>query len=135
LKRIEHGIPAFRKEITDFTNPLECGLSRYVSFTKGCYIGQEVIARLDAYDKLSKHMVGIQSDSEIPSEGKLRNIKITSENKECGFVTSGSVSDKYGYIGLGFVKTVFLDYNKDYKIAANNSNINCKLLKLPFSTN
>ena len=48
--------------MTDETNPLECGLKQYVSFTKGCYIGQEVIARLDTYDKISKHMVGFKFD-------------------------------------------------------------------------
>ncbi len=63
--RIEYGIPKFGKEMTNETNPLECGLEKYVSFTKGCYIGQEVIARLDTYDKISKHMVGFKIEKRL----------------------------------------------------------------------
>ncbi|MCI0449192.1 MAG: hypothetical protein L0Y79_05305 [Chlorobi bacterium] len=135
IKRIEYGIPAFGKEMTELTNPLECGLNQYVSFTKGCYIGQEVIARLDAYDKISKHMVGIKLINEIPSSSVIGEIKIIRDDKECGFVTSSVMSNQFGYIGLGFVKTIFLNYNKDYKIKINNSLINCKLVKLPFRIN
>jgi len=135
VKRIEYGIPAFGKEMSDLTNPLECGLNQYISFTKGCYIGQEVIARLDTYDKISKHMIGVKSDIAIPMTETIGEIKITVDNKECGFVTSSAVSNEFGNIGLGFVKTIFLDYNKNYKIKYNNSFIDCRITKLPFSKN
>jgi folate-binding protein YgfZ len=132
IKRIEYGIPVFGKEMSDLTNPLECGLNSYVSFTKGCYIGQEVIARLDAYDKINKHIVGIKSDMGIPSAEKTGDIKITVDNKECGFVTSAKSSGS-GSIGLGFVKTIFLDFDKNYKIKHNDSYTDCKIIKLPVS--
>jgi folate-binding protein YgfZ len=132
-KRIELGIPAYGKEMSNLNNPLECGLSKYVSFTKGCYIGQEVIARLDAYDKISKHMVGL-SVSE-PITGIPGDVKITVDDKECGFVTSSVTSQKFGNIGLGFVKTIFLDYNKSYRIKHNNTLNDCKIIKLPFGVN
>lgn len=127
--RIEKGIPGFGKEMSDLTNPLECGLNKYVSFTKGCYIGQEVIARLDAYDKINKHMVGIISAQEIPIA------KITVDGKECGFTTSTAHSEKFGYLGLGFVKTIFLDTKKDYKIKSEDNLIDCKITELPFNLN
>ncbi|HMT12321.1 MAG TPA: glycine cleavage T C-terminal barrel domain-containing protein [Ignavibacteria bacterium] len=132
IMRIESGIPKFGAEMTELTNPLECGLNKYVSFTKGCYIGQEVIARLDAYDKISKHMVGLKipaAPADMPAFGD----KITLEGKECGFVTSAAVSEKYGPVGLGFVKTIFLDYGKKYSIKHNESLIDCSLVKLPFT--
>ncbi len=132
--RIELGIPAYGKEMSDLTNPLECGLNKYVSFTKGCYIGQEVIARLDAYDKISKHMVGIKFDT-LPDSASLNEVKIASDGKECGFITSAVKSHTQGNIGLGFVKTIFLDYGKEYKIKHNNSFSECKLVTLPFSKN
>jgi folate-binding protein YgfZ len=132
VKRIELGIPAFGKEMSDLTNPLECGLNKYVSFTKGCYIGQEVIARLDAYDKISKHMVGIIYENE-PSASP-GDYKITTEGKECGFVTSLVKKDNH-YIGLGFVKTIFLEYNKEYKLKNNNNLTDCKIVSLPFNKN
>lgn len=128
--RIEKGIPEFGKEMSELTNPLECGLNEYVSFTKGCYIGQEVIARLDAYDKISKHMVGLKFEN-LPSANN--DIKITTDRKECGFVTSIVNSKKFGNIGLGFVKTIFLDYNKEYKIKTNDNYFDCSVVKLPFN--
>jgi len=127
-KRIELGIAKYGKEMTELTNPLECGLNRYVSFTKGCYIGQEVIARLDAYDKISKHMVGITCKDPIPQG----DVKISVDNKECGFLTSSTVSGSFGNIGLGFVKTIFLDYEKNYKLKSADTLIDCRLTKLPF---
>jgi folate-binding protein YgfZ len=131
MKRIELGITAFGKEMTDLTNPLECGLNKYVNFTKGCYIGQEVIARLDAYDKISKHMVGIISDEAIPHGEKIGDVKLITDGKECGFVTS-SIAANGKYTGLGFVKTIFLDYNKEYGIKWNENIIRCKITHLPF---
>lgn len=132
ILRIESGIPKYGAEMSDLTNPLECGLNKYVSFTKGCYIGQEVIARLDAYDKISKHMVGLKitgTPADLPANGD----KITLDGKECGFVTSAGISEKFGTIGLGFVKTIFLDHNKKYYIKHNDTSIDCSLVKLPFA--
>jgi folate-binding protein YgfZ len=130
-ERIELGIPKAAREMTEDTNPLECGLENYVSFTKGCYIGQEVIARLDTYDKISKHLVGLKPENNLPDNFKSSGIKIFVDNKECGYVTSLVYSENLGNIGLGFVKTAFLDYNKDYEIKAENS-IKCRIVKLPF---
>ncbi len=133
VKRIELGIPAFGKEMNELTNPLECGLNKYVSFTKGCYIGQEVIARLDAYDKISKHMVGLKIGSGILPD-KNEELRITTDGKECGFVTSIAHSDKYGSIALGFIKTIFLDNNRTYKIKFSEGMLDCSKAELPFTT-
>jgi folate-binding protein YgfZ len=130
--RILHGIPEQGKEMTEETNPLECGLNKYVSFSKGCYIGQEVIARLDTYDKVNKHIVGIKASSELLYVHESSIITVPGEN-ECGFISSYANSEKYGHIGLGFVKTTFLNYKNDYKITTKNGSIGCKLVKLPFT--
>lgn len=130
-QRIEYGIPAFGKEITIETNPLECGLEKYVNSAKGCYIGQEVIARLDTYDKISKHLVGLNFENKLQDDFKSGEIKITFDNKECGFVTSSAHSEKHGNIGLGLIKTAFLDYSKEYLIQSNGG-IKCRINKLPF---
>ena len=58
--RIGRGIPARPGELSVDHNPLECGLRGAVSFTKGCYIGQEVIARLDTYGK-ERHVLALLS--------------------------------------------------------------------------
>jgi tRNA-modifying protein YgfZ len=131
-QRIEYGIPKAGREMTEETNPLECGLEKYVSFTKGCYIGQEVIARLDTYDKISKHLVGLKLEGNLPSNYKPGLINIRVDNKECGYVTSSVYSEKFGNIGLGFVKTALLDYSKAYEIKTEGS-IKCRIVKLPFT--
>lgn len=130
VKRIELGIPAFGKELSEQYNPLECGLNKYVSFTKGCYIGQEVIARLDAYDKISKHLVGLRIDGNYSENSE--PFRIFRDGKECGIITSTAGSANFGYIALGFIKTIFLDFNKEYYIKNNNGQYNCKVTKLPF---
>jgi folate-binding protein YgfZ len=131
FNRISFGIPKSGNEMNDKTNPLECGLEKYVSFTKGCYIGQEVISRLDTYVKISKHLVGIKTSAEL-SYLNINNVKITFEGNECGYATSLTVNGKSENTGLGFIKTAFLDYNKDYKIKFDKSIYDCKIIKLPF---
>ena len=58
--RIHRGLPALGKEITDEHNPHEVGLYPFINFDKGCYIGQEVIARLDTYQKVQRQLAGVK---------------------------------------------------------------------------
>jgi folate-binding protein YgfZ len=57
--RVRAGIPAYGAEIDGSTNPLELGLRGVVDFAKGCYIGQEVVARLDTYEKVQRRLLRI----------------------------------------------------------------------------
>lgn len=59
--RISSGIGLYGREWSLDYNPLEAGLLHYVNFRKGCYVGQEVIARLDAYDKVKQRLVGFNT--------------------------------------------------------------------------
>ena len=54
--RVRDAIPAFPNEINERHNPWEARLHEYISLTKGCYIGQEVIARLNTYDKVQRRL-------------------------------------------------------------------------------
>ncbi len=54
--RVEYGIPGFPNEINEQVNPWEAGLESAISLKKGCYIGQEVIARLDTYSKVKRRL-------------------------------------------------------------------------------
>lgn len=139
--RIEAGIPTAPNELNEKHNPLETTLVSAVSFTKGCYIGQEVIARLDSYDKVQRHMLGIEIDgvpAEVASEfhdalsvrhaeaeatpetaarGKkpeeMAPIKIETMSGELiGELTSYTVSPAVGkVIGLGFIRTAHSNPN------------------------
>ena len=100
--RVENRVPAPGKELTEDYNPLEAGLLNLVSFNKGCYIGQEVVTRLDTYDKVQKHLVGLEFDGDsTPVEGAA----LFSEGKRAGMVTSVAVSPGTGRtVGLGYVR-------------------------------
>lgn len=103
--RIEQKKPVMGTELSEKYNPLEAGLQHAVSFTKGCYVGQEVIARLDSYNKIQKHLIRLKSDETI-----LPGDRIFSDNKEIGIITSSTHSYKYEWmIALGYVKTEFIN--------------------------
>jgi len=70
--RIERGQPRFGREITLEHNPLEARLDDAISWTKGCYIGQEVVARLDSRHKISRLLSGLRltaADAPVPAPG------------------------------------------------------------------
>jgi folate-binding protein YgfZ len=101
--RLRAGVPSPEHEFKDEVNPLELRLGRAaVSFTKGCYIGQEVIARLDAYDKLARVLMGFESANrlDLPAGSEL---KLTRDGRPLGRVTSW-LSISGGTLGLAIVK-------------------------------
>ena len=101
--RIERGVPAFGKELTEDYNPHEANLVRYIVFSKGCYVGQEVIARLHAYKKVQKHLVGLRWDHGGISAGDA----LVREGRQVGVVTSVARPPGGAYIGLGYVRREF----------------------------
>lgn len=64
--RILSGLPAPGHELTEDHNPLEAGLRDAVSFTKGCYVGQEVVARLNTYGKVSRVLARLELEPGAP---------------------------------------------------------------------
>lgn len=114
--RIDAGMPEGENEFNDNINPMECGLDKYISFKKGCYIGQEVIARLDSQGKRPKQMVKIDSENSLSSGDK-----IYSEDKEAGFVSS-SIAHNGSNLSLGFIRSVDLDYGQEKNYFVKNGN-------------
>ena len=103
--RIEAGRPRADSELSLQHNPLELGLVSNVSFTKGCYIGQEVIARLDSYDKVKNRLVGLRVQDEdrqdIPSGSPVRS---TADGQTVGRITSIAHSPGIGTIALALLR-------------------------------
>lgn len=83
--RISRGIPQLGTELNVDFNPLDIGLVRAISFRKGCYIGQEVIARLDTYQKVQKLLVGVHSSS---SQLLYVGARLIKEGIDVGYLTS-----------------------------------------------
>ena len=103
--RIKEAVPIFQKEITQKFNPLEAKLEKYISFNKGCYIGQEVIARLNTYKKVKRVLVNIEWNSEIIIN---TGDKIVFDHKDVGIITSYVYNPGLGkYIGLAYINKGF----------------------------
>ena len=102
--RVTQGVPAQGSEMGDEFNPLEAGLIGSIDFTKGCYIGQEVIARLDTYKKVQKYLVKLAfAEGADVSPGAI----LTQEGKAVGKVTSVTSAPSTGQgIGLAYVRTL-----------------------------
>ncbi len=100
--RVEQGIPAAPNEINDNYNPNEAGLLEFIDFKKGCYIGQEVIARLDTYDKVQRSIKGVVfNNGASNTEYNLYN----GDGGESGKVTSVVYSIRCKKnIGLGYIR-------------------------------
>jgi len=93
--RIGKGIPKWGAEITEGMLPPEAGLDGTdISYSKGCYIGQEVISRIKSAGKVNRRLVKLRFEG----DGELGDI-VSAEGKVCGQVTSVA-----GEIGLGFLK-------------------------------
>lgn len=133
LMRIERGIPLYGKELTLEINPLEAGLNDFVNFSKGCYIGQEVIARLDTYRKLQKRLSGFILDDvirELPSSP----CKVFQDGMEVGFTTSHSWSFQIQrLIALGYLK-ISVQNGDINLITPDGQTIKTRASRLPFAT-
>jgi folate-binding protein YgfZ len=103
--RIEAGRPRFGIDMTTDTIPLEAGLEdRAISFTKGCYVGQEVIIRVmhRGHGRVAKRLVSIVlSHGSVPARGD----KIHAADRVAGEITSATASPKIGApLALGYVQ-------------------------------
>lgn len=101
--RIEAGLPRFRRELTLDYIPLEAGLWDDVSFSKGCYTGQEIIARMESRGKLAKRLVRLRPDAPLAA-----GAEITAEGRAAGTITSAATGPA-GPLALGYVKTAVLN--------------------------
>jgi folate-binding protein YgfZ len=129
--RISAGIPKLPNEINLKTNPLEIGLRDDISFDKGCYIGQEVILRLDTYKKVKRHLVKVSLESDIaPIIGS--DIVSSNTTTASGKLTSISLNiDGTGFDGLALVKSVVHNYDQRFEIHQDGIALNAALQAIP----
>lgn len=98
--RIEAGVPAFGAEFDDRTVPLETRMTDAISFTKGCYVGQEVIARLHNHRRVKRALVRMRIEAaDAPAPGA----ELSARDEKVGHVTSAALGTK-GPVALGYVK-------------------------------
>ena len=105
LLRVEAGLPVAGLELTESINPWEAGLDFAISLDKGCYNGQEVIARLHTYKKIKQGLTGLKLERAIPmSQLAVAPVKLQANGRDAGFITSSVQSPRFSAIALGFVR-------------------------------
>jgi len=100
--RIEDGIPEYGKELDESIIPNEAGLENAISYTKGCYPGQEIVARIKYLGGVQKKLCGLTVEGkDIPEKGS----SLLTDNANVGILTSACYSpDLKSVIGLGYLK-------------------------------
>ena len=104
ILRVEAGVPVYGAELATDVLPAEAGIiERAVSFTKGCYTGQEIVARMDARGRVAHRLVGLRfAGASPPAVGSALSLR--DADGRIGEVTSTARSQDFGVIGLGFVR-------------------------------
>jgi tRNA-modifying protein YgfZ len=98
--RVERGRPRYGVDLDDSVIPQEAGLNdRAVSFTKGCYVGQETVARLHWRGKPNRHLRGLRLGEQVEPGTELRL-----GEREVGRITSVAASPRFGTVGLALVR-------------------------------
>jgi len=102
ILRVEAGIARFGRDMDDTSVVPETNLDDAISFTKGCYVGQEIIVRIKHRGHPAKKLTGLrfETDTQVESGAVVKS----TENQEIGRVTSAVISPRLGSIGLGYVR-------------------------------
>lgn len=128
--RIEAGIPRFGVELDDSIFPGEAELEHAVSFEKGCYIGQEIVARMKYRGHPNRLLRGFEIASDTAPQ---RGDRIFDGDKEIGWITSAVVSPTLQKtIGMGYIRVAFTDEGSQIEIETAGSRMGATVQLLPF---
>ena len=111
LERIRSGFPSQPEEINDDTNPFELGLAAWVSLNKGCYVGQETLAKLATYDGVKQQLRHWrwQPNPAAPAPMPERGSSITTADGQRAGAISSCLATATGAEGLALVRRVALE--------------------------
>lgn len=121
--RIDRGIPGYQGELTEEFTPLEVGLQELISDAKGCYTGQEIIARQVNYNKITRQLFGLRLDGRV-EPGDV----VFAGNKRAGVVTSAGKTASSSWIALAVLRKG--DVQPGDAVVAGD--IPCTVVQLPF---
>lgn len=117
ILRLEAGFPKYGVDVDSDTIVLEAGFKDAISFTKGCYMGQEVVARATHIGRVNKQLVQLEIDDASPPPSRS---KLIGNGVEAGFVTSASFSPSLGRVAaLGYANRDFA--KQGTRLTINNS--------------
>jgi folate-binding protein YgfZ len=126
ILRIEAGMPGAGAELVEEYTPLEVGLQSAVSGEKGCYPGQEVLARQITYDKVTRQMVGLRLGA--PAQPGTR---LLADGAAAGEITSAAVSPRFGPIALGVIKRPHYEVGTRLQVDVEEQ-VTVEVVTLPF---
>jgi folate-binding protein YgfZ len=129
LLRIEAGLPLWGRELSEEVTPLETGLLPAISFNKGCYTGQEVIARQTNYDKVTRNLVGLELAGVAPQTGA----RVLGPGRG-GFVGSAAYSPALGLrIALAIVPRELAAPGTEVEVQHGDATVKATVRALPFA--
>src|SRR5215216_1445130 len=126
ILRIEAGIARHGRDMDETNVITETNLDDAVSYTKGCYTGQEIIVRIKHRGHVAKRLTGLRFETERQIE---QGALLKADGREIGRVTSTTVSPKVGSIGLGYVRYEYLDAGTKVLV---DDEIRASVTELPF---
>ena len=127
IARVESGRPRFGREMTTATIPQEGGINeRAVSFTKGCYIGQETVARLHYRGKPNRHLRGLRMERPVPA-----GASVTLGERELGHVGTAVLSPAFGPIALAILRRE-AEPGTTVEIDAGGESVQAEVIDPPF---
>jgi folate-binding protein YgfZ len=131
--RIEAGIPRFGADMDETNIPLECGLeARSITYTKGCYIGQEVINRIHSVGHVNRELRGLRLANDLKNLPK-RGDKLFHTGKEVGYITSAVKSPSLNTnIALGYVRREANQIGTELTLQTVNGDTSVKIVEMPF---
>jgi len=127
IVRVERGRPRFGAEIDETNMPAEAGVvDRAVSFEKGCYIGQEPVARLHYKGRPNRHLRGLRFERPV-----CRGATVRSPERELGNVGSAVVSPAHGPIGLAILRRE-AGIGDEVTVGDDEERVSATVVDLPF---
>jgi folate-binding protein YgfZ len=127
IVRVEHGRPRYGIDLDETVIPQEAGLNeRAVSFTKGCYVGQETVARLHYKGKPNRHLRGLRLTAPVEPGAELGL-----GERSVGRLTSSVLSPAHGPIGLALVRR---EAEPGATLTLGDSEAHAVVVELPFRT-
>ena len=136
--RIEAGVPRYGTELTDSVIPLEAELEHAIDFEKGCYIGQEIVARMKYRGHPNRLLRGIEIESDLTAQDChefYAGAKVFNGDKEVGWITSAIFAPTLGKsIALGYVRMAVTEAGSRVQIETSDGRVDGTVVLLPFST-
>jgi len=128
--RIETGLPRYGVDMDENYIASEAGLEKAISYSKGCFVGQEVVGRVKFRGHVNRLLVGMQVDGDAaPAKGA----KIYDGDQEIGHVTSSLLSPSLKRpLAMGYVRREFIEPGSKVSVEIDGGRVSAEVVELPF---